>query len=294
MPSKTIEDFAYQIKDYMRSAEVVEGKNKLPNYCISGSESGITWVKYADGTVVLNGTAEADISIYIVTENNAFSLSAGQYYVSGCPDDINVGSNYVAQFILTKADGSQNYAIDNGTGVSWNSSADLSAIRARIKVFSGKTVSNAVFKPMICTASDWNKSHTYEPYYVPVKDRVDDLEYTKDDNASVLTNVNTSISMVTTDANDRIKRKGYLVSFLFEFIVNTEIPSASVVPLFTVPSDYIPLVWTKPMIYDPSGVLKPCDSSLRTDDGRCYALNTSFATGKYSITATYIAKNDPS
>lgn len=88
MPSKTIEDFAYQIKDYMRSAEVVEGKNlaysQENNAVIATIENGksykVRWTgsatvtlkkDSASGTEVTSGstsplsfTADADYDLY--------------------------------------------------------------------------------------------------------------------------------------------------------------------------------------------------------------------------------------
>lgn len=283
----------HQINDINESGAV----NRLNITATTSTSNGVIMTVNKDSdssvtSIVFNGTpATGSYVNFKLSENIPVSKARNTKLSTG------VATGTISQFNLEAV-----YRTDNGTYISEQQVAsgeieliipsNAATVEVWVQIKSGYTANNLTMYPMLAPLS---YTGPYVPYAMTNREltnRVDDLEYIKDDDASVLTNVNTSISMVMTDRNDRIKRKGYLVSFVFEFIVNTEIPSARVVPLFTVPSDYIPLVWTKPIIYDPDGVLKPCASSLRTDDGRCYALNTSFATGKYSITATYIAKND--
>lgn len=115
MPSKTIEDFAYQIRDYMRSAEVVEGKNHAysqeNNAVIATIENGksykVRWTgsatvtlkkNSASGTEVTSGstsplsfTADSDFDLYfgssadvteiMVYDGNDTSDTYEPYYV---------------------------------------------------------------------------------------------------------------------------------------------------------------------------------------------------------------------
>lgn len=179
MPSKTIEDFAYQIKDYMRSAEVVEGKNKLKdNGIIDGAN---IWTKNANLTYTANGSAgttETDV-IYDI------SYLSGHYVFSGCPSGGSASTydvfawDYTTGTRIPDFDGNPSES-DYGTG---GIEIDIPAghnTALRLRIRANQTVSNLVFAPMICTKEEWNVSHAYEPYYVPVKDRVDELENVED------------------------------------------------------------------------------------------------------------------
>ena len=115
MPSKTIEDFAYQVRDYMRGAEVVEGKNlaysQENNAVIATIENGksykVRWTgsatvtlkkNSASGTEVTSGstsplsfTADSDFDLYfgssadvteiMVYDGNDTSDTYEPYYV---------------------------------------------------------------------------------------------------------------------------------------------------------------------------------------------------------------------
>ena len=129
MPSKTIEDFAYQVRDYMRSAEVVEGKNHAysqeNNAVIATIENGnsykVRWTGSATVTLKKNSASGTE-----VTSGSTSPLS---------------------------------FTADSDFDLYFGSSADVT----EIMVYDGNDTSD-----------------TYEPYYVPVKDRVDELEEDED------------------------------------------------------------------------------------------------------------------
>ena len=70
MPSKTIEDFAYKVRDYMRGAEVVEGKNlaysQENNAVIATIENGksykVRWTGSATVTLKKNSTSGTEVT----------------------------------------------------------------------------------------------------------------------------------------------------------------------------------------------------------------------------------------
>lgn len=176
MPSKTIEDFAYQVRDYMRGAEVVEGKNKLEiTDSNSYTEGGVTFTVNSDKSVTVdtNGVASSANARLVLQMPIKHLVNEEEYVISGTPNDIDGTKAYVgiSDWVAT------NYDDTTGEGAEFTMFNPASYPNARIYIYvkSGTTLSNKVFKPMICTASDWNKSHTYEPYYVPVKDRVDKI-----------------------------------------------------------------------------------------------------------------------
>ena len=183
MPSKTIEDFAYQVRDYMRSAEVIEGKNKLKVTAISTSASGITITYNYDsngnllditfGTGTVTG-GNIDMQIGDITD----LTNGNDYVVSGCPSGGSTSPS--TYFIWLRNSNSQSISgapADTGDGATFTKTSEYAKVGIRIQ--NGFVISTPlVFKPMICTQAEWTHSHTYEPYYVPVKDSIKGKSYT--------------------------------------------------------------------------------------------------------------------
>lgn len=162
MPSKTIEDFAYQIKDYMRSAEVVEGKNYFNPSIPSGTvKDNITYNVNSDKSISANGTTSA--STYI--ELGKRTLLPGTYMLSGLPTAPNL---YDYRLRLTDAN-EQAIAWDDGEGAEFTIS-ETQELSLRFRYENNVVIDHITIYPMICTLEEWNRSHTYMPYYVPVKD----------------------------------------------------------------------------------------------------------------------------
>ena len=143
MPSKNIVDFAYQVRDYMRGAEVVEGKNlaysQENNAVIATIENGksykVRWTGSATVTLKKNSASGTE-----VTSGSTSPLS---------------------------------FTADSDFDLYFGSSADVT----EIMVYDGNDTSD-----------------TYEPYYVPVKDRVNELEDIK---TYTIKNGNTDVSGVS-------------------------------------------------------------------------------------------------
>ena len=162
MPSKTIEDFAYQIKDYMRSAEVVKGKNYLYNNAPTTSTSHhINFTKNADLTITANGNNTDEAAAWVKINENV-SLPNNDYVLSG-------GKSATKNISFTIGGTVYN---DIGNGVQFTIN---NTVIPEIILYIKGEVDNEVFSPMICTLDEWNKSHDYEPYYVPVKDSKFDI-----------------------------------------------------------------------------------------------------------------------
>ena len=137
------------------------GKNKLPYPYTqtTRTENGVTFTDNGDGTVKVNGTATANTVFYLApsAEGALGFLPTGSYIVNGCPSGGGT-STYEIQmringtwFDVGSAETQINYV--NGGG---------GADTCRIRVLSGQTVNNLVFKPMIRLASETDA--TYEPY----------------------------------------------------------------------------------------------------------------------------------
>ena len=162
MPSKTIVDFAYQVRDYMRSAEVVEGKNLAENknvHLISGETVGNTTFSSVTNTAIvakLEHNTDYVASHASGYSNARFRLALSESYpVAGgeCYTVVNDTSLTDYQF----NSGNYNYALLH---------------------CASSEVSLETVQGMICTLAEWEKSHTYEPYYVPVKDKIKGKSYT--------------------------------------------------------------------------------------------------------------------
>lgn len=136
------------------------GKNLLQITTTSQTVKGVTFT-VDNGCITVNGTATETFFIEIGRAN---ALEAGNYTISGCPNggsettfnfeavSVKAGSNdWVTRYIEY---GNEAQGRINGT--------DSQAFIANIRIRSGVTVNNLVFKPMIRLASITDD--TYEPY----------------------------------------------------------------------------------------------------------------------------------
>lgn len=132
------------------------GKNKLPNNASTTTTSGITFTKNSDGSVKVNGTATATVLYWFLgAPATTMILSSGNYTMTGCPSG---GS--ASTYRLSAYDSSGNgYAHDYGNGVSFNSLDE--GLKFAIVVFSGATVNNLTFYPMVRLSTT---DATWQPY----------------------------------------------------------------------------------------------------------------------------------
>jgi hypothetical protein len=157
------------------------GKNLLPYPYLNTTrtENGITFTDNGDGTVTANGIATGDV-FYFCTNSFTSQVVGETYYLVGCPSD---GGD--KKYALDCYGGGVGYARDTGSGISVTPK-DNSKMSFRIVIYSGASVNNLVFKPMLAlgtTATD------YEPYKEPTT-------YTADENGIV--NGVTSVYPTTT------------------------------------------------------------------------------------------------
>ena len=138
------------------------GKNLLeyPYQRTTSVVNGIDFTDNGDGTITANGTATALSVFYIKTISSSFYLEKGNYILSGNP------SGGTASTYKMRLEYGSNKIIgdDIGNGVNVNITSELSnePLQLGIMIYSGQTVSNLTFKPMIRLASDTDS--TYEPY----------------------------------------------------------------------------------------------------------------------------------
>ena len=139
-----------------KSLEVLgKCKNLLNSTLQTTTLNGVTCTNNGDGTYTLNGTATKDIVLYIA--GSPTKNTVGGYKLLGCP--IN-GSDDTYRIVVSyyengewRAEGS-----DIGNGIIIDGT--YSRINYLIKVVSGTTITNLVFKPMITT----NLNATYDDF----------------------------------------------------------------------------------------------------------------------------------
>jgi hypothetical protein len=119
------------------------GYNLLEITQPSQTINGVTFtVDKAAGTITVNGTATAAAWFTLCNP----SLPAGNYTLSGCPPNGSLGTYALVLYY----DESSHQAVDTGEGNTFSTGA--TEARLVIRLASGTTLSNLVFKPMIVPA----------------------------------------------------------------------------------------------------------------------------------------------
>lgn len=184
------------LKDSMFRREeqrILGAKNLLPNFGTSQTVDGITWTVNSDDTVTANGTKNASDSGYKTLDRTIhnYSLPTGDYIFSG-----NLGANC---YMLLQATRSGSLVLlgqvdDNHPQVNVNIlSTDI--LQCVLFINSNKTVSNAVFNPMLRLATD--PDSTYVPHAMTNKQLTDFAKHTK----TILLGTNSSYTFTLPDAS---------------------------------------------------------------------------------------------
>lgn len=133
------------------------GKNKLPfpYYETTKTENGVTFTVSSDGTVTVNGTATATTSLYVASNMpNTF----GGMILNGSPSGSTAATCAIAVQYWNGGSFSSS-AFELGNGLTLEQSDNIYIL---VRVQSGATINNKVFKPMIRLASETDA--TYAPY----------------------------------------------------------------------------------------------------------------------------------
>lgn len=152
------------IKSVNPSYRKVVGKNLLPlRNAVPRTLNGVTFNVNNDGSVTANGTATATTDFYVYSEGspNYLATDLGSIkdgcILTGCPSG---GSD--SKYQLIAASNTGRYATDSGSGATMVIPLSENTIRVLIRVYSGYTCNNLIFKPMIRLATV--EDATYEPY----------------------------------------------------------------------------------------------------------------------------------
>lgn len=134
------------------------GKNllKYPYVNTTKTINGITFTDNGDGTITANGTATATVSFSLIWKN--LHIPKGTYTISGCPKGGNVNTGF---FIVCGTD-SIRFATDTGNGGTFGVENDINDFTFSLRINSGVTVDNLVFRPQLEIGST---ATPYEPYH---------------------------------------------------------------------------------------------------------------------------------
>ena len=114
----------------------------------------ITITKGTDGSLTLNGTSTAASDVII----GRITLPAGDYVLSGCAEGGSGGTWLIRIYgepVITNT--------SNTVGTVFHTDGITNAT-VRIVVGNNKTLTDAVFKPMICTKAEWDISQEFVLY----------------------------------------------------------------------------------------------------------------------------------
>lgn len=176
-PMFSYEDGAYEpyhksVEQTLRDTEVIEGKNLLDT-SVSQEIYGITFTVNKDKSVTVNGTSTNN-AVLVLRDwflGSELFKEGVEYHLS----DVNGYSDCYTYIPRKKGQsGVVNLVVETKTTEErkrfiYNSS-EYDYYYIAIFVPSGKTINNVTLYPMLCTVEEWNKSHNYEPFYIPLKD----------------------------------------------------------------------------------------------------------------------------
>lgn len=135
--------------DKFTSVYVLDNLIPYPYYETTSTNNGITFTDNGDGTVTANGTATAN-AIFYCRYDESIPLAEGNYILSGCPEG-GGSSTYRVTFISNNNGTITTLASDYGNGRTFTiDSTTVSTLkRIAIRIDSGQTVNNLLFKPML-------------------------------------------------------------------------------------------------------------------------------------------------
>lgn len=134
-------------------------KNLLKITATSRTISGVTFTVNDDSTVTVNGTSTSLVDIVL----GSIIIPSGSYLMSGCPP----GGSSATWALRTYKTGGPTYS-DYGDGVHFDAVGGTYGIH--FVIGSNKTITNAVIKPMLCTAEDYAISPEFVPYTPTMKE----------------------------------------------------------------------------------------------------------------------------
>lgn len=156
-----------------RSTLGYQRKNLLKNTAVSKTQNGITFTVNADGSVPLNGTATAGVTLSV----GQTEVEKGRIYaISGCPEGgaaltYRLDTRYYKNGMITTIESALD--IGEGTAVTLPEDADDCRLLVYIRIGDGTNVDGLTFYPMLRYAEITDD--TYEPYKDDLQTQIDNI-----------------------------------------------------------------------------------------------------------------------
>ena len=163
-PMLELGDTATEYEPYTVYGVGDKTKNLIPYLyaTTTKTENGVTFTDNGDGSITANGTATGASQYFLRFSSDYFKLDKNATYIlSGCPSGGTL-TTYRMEFFMSQGNTQLLYKRDTGNGVIINNIPEnYDIITIKIMVYSGTTVNNLVFKPMLELG---NTATDYEPY----------------------------------------------------------------------------------------------------------------------------------
>lgn len=133
-------------KDYTVKGKTIVWNQLLDKskYPATTTSNGVTFTNNGDGTITVNGTATANAIFAPISLANPISIVSGHKFLFiSCPP-VGSYSTYYSDLKIVPED---NTFYDFGTGVFSTTTSTTTGLRCNIRVMSGYTANNLVFKP---------------------------------------------------------------------------------------------------------------------------------------------------
>lgn len=165
----TYEPYHESVEQTLRDAEVIEGKNKFvwdvgiaqANTALSYSDKGEAIRVYT----VSNATYRRAEWVEAVEPNTDYIISCGANVTSG------TGAAQVRTSGGTTIVLSDRFTSSKNVELKFNSGVNTSVVIVLYCTWDTSEAGDITFNNvMLCTEEEWNKSHDFEPYYIPLKD----------------------------------------------------------------------------------------------------------------------------
>lgn len=205
-PQFELNSVATKYEKYDSSKDTIKNRIPYPYHDTTKTEHGITFTDNGDGSITVNGTATSNAT-YFIKFRNIFTVEKGIYTLSGCPTGGNKSSYFLGIDVYNDETWLKNFS-DNGEGVLADlTSSVFTGLSVYIRVTTGTTVNNIVFKPTLELGIKMKNLIPY-PYYQTSK-TTNGITFTDNGDGSITVNGTATNTiwyhLAPTDGNNTLK-----------------------------------------------------------------------------------------
>lgn len=151
---------SYLVDNGAKNRYTFDGIGRSSTYGTSYTDNGVTYTIGAGGSISTSGTAGTGGSYIMLFVGNSYgsvnSFCNGSNVLSGSTSKVAVRA---------RANSTNSYLVeDSGSGAVLTATAYTGNIFLSVRVEEGVDATGETVYPMICTKTQWDISHTYEPY----------------------------------------------------------------------------------------------------------------------------------